>query len=72
MTAKEMIFKAQEITVDSSMLEIAQAEKNLRTITDIVAGGNLEVAFRIAKDRIEDAKNMQEIRVQNREIVRIM
>jgi len=72
MTAKEMIFKAQEITVDSSMLEIAQAEKNLRTIADIVAGGNLEVAFRIAKDRIEDAKNMQEIRVQNREIVRIM
>ena len=72
MTAKEIIFKAQEVTENSSMLEIAQAEKNLSMLADIVAGGNLEVAWKIARDIVKAAKEKQNINAQNGKLITII
>lgn len=72
MTAKEMIWKAQEVDGNSTMLEIAQAKKDMRTIADIIAGGNLQVAYNIAMDKIAIAEEEQQAKAVSGQLVRIM
>lgn len=72
MTAKEIVNQAKELSIESSMLEVATLKNSLNRISDLITSEQGVIKFWEAKNHIEMIEKIQAERAASGDIIRIM